>query len=366
MMHSPRSDFHHSTVPPHIVVTRSASKLELKVENLTLYRPQSDETLIENFSLSMKGGESLVLTGANGSGKSVTFKGILGLWEYGTGHVTLPRDVKIMVVSQKAYMPNTTLNGILCAPEQENKFSDRAIENALRAVGHDRLLHHTTQNLSARLVKTMSDLAPHLIDRSIVKNHRLDPKTASVFLDHLQHQMDHFQPDKTGAILSPRRIRAIRRNFINAVADHLHLPVPNVTPHRLHTALFNKAAGTINPWSLNKKSQILVHDLNVVAINFLSKEAVNGDILSKTLSGGEQQRINGARILLQKPDILLMDEPTSALDPEAGTKFYHSVFEHLPNSIIISIAHNEHVIPFHDTHAKLENKIITMHPRFKP
>ena len=37
----------------------------------------------------------------------------------------------------------------------------------------------------------------------------------------------------------------------------------------------------------------------------------------RTLSGGEQQRLAFVRLLLHKPDIVVMDEATSALDPES-------------------------------------------------
>jgi vitamin B12/bleomycin/antimicrobial peptide transport system ATP-binding/permease protein len=58
---------------------------------------------------------------------------------------------------------------------------------------------------------------------------------------------------------------------------------------------------------------------------------------SVLLSGGEQQRIAFARVLLRRPAVLLFDEPVANLDDAAGHELYRTLIARLPQTIILSI-----------------------------
>ncbi len=69
---------------------------------------------------------------------------------------------------------------------------------------------------------------------------------------------------------------------------------------------------------------------------------------SPVLSPGEQQRLAVARAILLRPEWLFLDEATSALDAAMEAKLYKLLRERLPESAVVSIAHNPSVVAFHD------------------
>jgi putative ABC transport system ATP-binding protein len=81
-------------------------------------------------------------------------------------------------------------------------------------------------------------------------------------------------------------------------------------------------------------------------IKFALEEVSMGDSLRQpvyTLSGGEQQRIAIARILLKQGDLLLIDEPTASLDPENSEKVFHLIrlLQTRHQKTILMVTHNE-------------------------
>jgi putative ATP-binding cassette transporter len=77
---------------------------------------------------------------------------------------------------------------------------------------------------------------------------------------------------------------------------------------------------------------------------------------SQTLSGGEQQRLAIARVLLKKPAWIFADEATSALDAVAEESIYMTLLAHIKQThgAIISIAHKASVAAFHTQRWVLE------------
>jgi len=81
----------------------------------------------------------------------------------------------------------------------------------------------------------------------------------------------------------------------------------------------------------------------------------------QTLSGGERQRIAFVRLLLQRPQIIIMDEATSALDEESQVSMLRLFNEDLAGATAISVGHRVGLEDFHDKKLVLERRAAGAH-----
>jgi len=67
----------------------------------------------------------------------------------------------------------------------------------------------------------------------------------------------------------------------------------------------------------------------------------------QTLSGGEKQRLAFARILLHRPDIIVLDEATAALDSPSQDRVMELLSKELKDATVVSIGHRAELADFH-------------------
>ena len=67
------------------------------------------------------------------------------------------------------------------------------------------------------------------------------------------------------------------------------------------------------------------------------------DERGENVSGGEKQRISIARMLVRKPDLILLDEPTSALDEKTSENFVRDLIDYgnKNDMTIVAITHRD-------------------------
>jgi putative ATP-binding cassette transporter len=87
--------------------------------------------------------------------------------------------------------------------------------------------------------------------------------------------------------------------------------------------------------------------LRLVGLGHLADELARVQNWSQVLSGGEQQRLAFARVLLNKPDWVFLDEATASLPDDAQAALYRLLTERLPDATVVSIGHRDSLAEFH-------------------
>lgn len=100
----------------------------------------------------------------------------------------------------------------------------------------------------------------------------------------------------------------------------------------------------------------IVAALKAVNLGHLVDKLDVEDAWAHHLSGGEQQRLSLARVLLAKPDWLLLDEVTASLDEPMEAAIYAILRRELPDTTIVSIGHRSTLIRMHDRQVEMSEE----------
>ncbi len=92
---------------------------------------------------------------------------------------------------------------------------------------------------------------------------------------------------------------------------------------------------------------VLIAALERCGLAHLVRRLGEEDRWDRLLSGGEQQRIGFARLLVQRPGLVIMDEATAALDTSSQESMMRLFADELAGTTVVSVGHRAELEAFH-------------------
>jgi putative ATP-binding cassette transporter len=127
---------------------------KLAFENLQVATPTGC-TMLSERHVEIAQGDRVLIVGEPGTGKTILFRAIAGLWPWGSGIIGVPSSVDVMFVSRQPYVPLGTLRAGLAYPASETAYNDEQFAAALRSAGLERL--SSSLDLNERWDRELSD-----------------------------------------------------------------------------------------------------------------------------------------------------------------------------------------------------------------
>ncbi|MGW0160930.1 ABC transporter ATP-binding protein/permease [Mycobacterium sp. NPDC003323] len=98
-------------------------------------RTPAGEVLIEDLNLEMYPGDTLIITGQSGTGKTTLLRSLAQLWPFTTGTLRCPDGInETMFLSQMPYVPLGDLRAVVSYPKGPEELSDEELIDALNKV----------------------------------------------------------------------------------------------------------------------------------------------------------------------------------------------------------------------------------------
>ena len=122
-----------ATSPPVITLAPSEAGI-VSFKDLSVRLPHG-APLVTASGLSIKLGERVLVSGPSGAGKSTLFRALAGVWPFGSGTITVPKNARVMILPQRPYFPIAPLAAAVAYPAEPGTFDAGKVAELITAVG---------------------------------------------------------------------------------------------------------------------------------------------------------------------------------------------------------------------------------------
>ena len=153
-------------------------------------------TKLKERKVEIKAGDRVVIVGETGAGKTLLFRTLAGLWPWGEGTITRPKDDTILYMPKTPYLPPGTLREVLAYPSAVADFEAPDFEAALKSTGLGDLV--TKLDKQKRWDKKLSDDEQQALAFARVKLH----KPQWLLIDEVLDSIDDSTHERIVALLA--------------------------------------------------------------------------------------------------------------------------------------------------------------------
>jgi vitamin B12/bleomycin/antimicrobial peptide transport system ATP-binding/permease protein len=112
---------------------------KISIDDLEIASP-AGATMLQEKKIEIRTGEKVLIVGESGTGKTLLFRALAGLWPWGAGRVAHPRGEELLYMPRTPYLPPGTLREVLAYPSATAAFDAAAYAKALARLKLDRLV----------------------------------------------------------------------------------------------------------------------------------------------------------------------------------------------------------------------------------
>jgi putative ATP-binding cassette transporter len=123
-----------AAVTPPVIGITTGEGTAVSFKDLAVQLPNG-VPLVNASDISIGLGERVLVSGPSGAGKSTLFRALAGVWPFGAGTITVPKNARLMILPQRPYFPIAPLAAAVAYPAEPGSFDSAQVAELITAVG---------------------------------------------------------------------------------------------------------------------------------------------------------------------------------------------------------------------------------------